>query len=98
MQKIISRLLKKGNVAMGTQTDAVEGLLPIGSGLVQVTDFGSEAERETVNIASAMDAHTVETKSKAQVLASAASSRPTHSRYSRPLPNANHVFGLVNQM
>jgi hypothetical protein len=26
MQKIISRLLKKGNIAIGTQTDQIEGL------------------------------------------------------------------------
>jgi len=42
MQKIITRLLKKGNVTIGTQTDLVEGL-PDLEQLMQMTNSnGSE--------------------------------------------------------
>ena len=48
MQKIITRLLKKGNVAVGTQTEAIEGLAE------NVFDFSTANENEENNI-SAVD-------------------------------------------
>ena len=45
MQKIITRLLKKGNVATGTQTDPIEGFELSGSGGVGVgNEYVSEPD------------------------------------------------------
>ena len=45
MQKIITRLLKKGNVTIGTQTDAIEGFELMGGGVALGNDqLGSEPD------------------------------------------------------
>ena len=45
MQKIITRLLKRGNVTVGTQTDPIEGLTDIGINQIQ-----DQEEYETVEM------------------------------------------------
>jgi len=90
MQKIINRLLKKGNTAIGTQTDQIEGL---GLSSIQANDNARHQDEAEPDFNSNSAEDLSPTKLQTTTLSSGYGQR-----FARAKPNAMNLYGLNNSM
>lgn len=89
MQKIINRLLKKGNTAIATQTEPVEGIESLKEILMIAADaaMGTEDEQDAQMLGSSQDANPASDIVKVQQAMGSVGTAQPSSRFSKPIPN-----------
>ena len=96
MQKIITRLLKKGNVTIGTQTEPVEGLETDLHQLMRPSDPTSEGEQDLNPATNDMATHEASQALQKAMTGPAGAPTSGSQRLTKPLPGSVHLYGRVN--